>query len=266
MTTFTLACLSDLHLQGAIGQDISFLNFEQVLNLALTDQPDFLLFTGDLVNGGDTRTYDYLIDHLTKTGIPFALMIGNHDVTIETTPKAHQTPDLPYHHRTFGEMTADPRLIHRKLYDFGIWQLICLNTAIAGHEHGHVCQEDLVWLDDTLQTSNSPTLLAAHHHPIAVQSQWIDALMLDNGDALLEILARHPNCRTIVSGHVHQAHTLQTTIHQRTITLMTNPACSRQFLPFSADFALDDQPAGYRLLRLHSSGDFESEVKRLPKS
>lgn len=262
MTTL-IACLSDLHLQGAMGQDISFINFEKVLDLALADNPDFLLLTGDLVNGGDKAYYDHLIRHLITTGVPFALMAGNHDVTTETTPNLFQNPNIPYHQRTFGKTNLEPRLITRQCYNLGTWQLICLNSSIAGCEHGHINDDDLVWLAQTLSTSKTPTLLATHHHPIAVGSAWIDAFMLDNADTLFNLLSQYPHCRTLVSGHVHQAHTLSTTRENTTFTLFTNPACSRQFLPMSEQFALDDMPAGYRMLILHDTGDIDSYVKRL---
>lgn len=268
---FRIAQLSDLHLSGNFKttnhseQDPSIRQFLACLGLALSYQPNFLLLTGDLVNNGDKDGYAWLFDTLTQTKLPFVCLAGNHDVTLEI---GHE---LPYEQRQFFPLDKDERLVSHARFDLpNNFQLVCLDSAVSGKEFGRLSPESLAWLDDTLHTHQRPTIIALHHPPITIGSAWIDALRLQNGDELFAILQNHPHAHTVLTGHVHQAHTL----HHAHVQILTAPAVSRQFLPFADEFALDDNPttgqAGFRLITLPNTTFFDnpphvnSQVIRLP--
>lgn len=242
-----IAQLSDLHLTHHIGKDDCYQRFMACLELALTYQPDFLLLTGDLINDGNKDGYDWLFDTLNQTGVDFCCLAGNHDGTLELN---HH---LPFNEREFLPVEFDHRLSDCQQIWLGNHQLLTLNSAVPAHIKGHLHRHQLKWLDDTLSTHPNPAIIALHHHPIRVRSQWIDAHKLDNGDTLLSLLQHHRHAHTIVCGHVHQAHTFShhySSDHH--IQLLTCPATSRQFLPFADDFGLDSKASGFRLITLSS--------------
>lgn len=291
---FRIAQLSDLHLTGDFNQtkqDPSVRQFLACLGLALSYQPDFLLLTGDLINNGDKDGYAWLFDTLTQTGVPFVCLAGNHDVTFEL---GHE---LPYEQRQFFPIAKDERLISHACFVFfkshgriairpylskvnlstfsqfsplpsrPTHQLICLNSAVSGKEFGRLSPNTLAWLDTILSQTSYSTIIALHHPPINIGSAWIDDLRLQNDDELFAILKKYPHIHTILTGHVHQAHTLS----HANVQILTAPAVSRQFLPFSDTFALDDDPttgqAGFRLIDLSDTAPYlDSQVIRLLNS
>lgn len=254
--TFCIAQLSDLHL-STHQDDPSHQTFMACLEFAISHRPDLLLLTGDLVNDGRKAGYDWLFKTLHATHLPFVCLAGNHDVTKVVNPH------LPYTERQFVAIARDTRLPTYQMHTLNNhWQLICLSSAVAGADHGYLDEHVLDWLDNTLAIRSTPTLIALHHHPILVGSAWIDALALQNREALWAVLGRHPHIRAVLCGHVHQAHDL---VQPNTdIRVLTCPATSRQFLPRHDDFALDNAPAGIRLITLDDHGKkIDSTIHRL---
>lgn len=248
---FIIAQISDLHLSKH--EAGSFERFLAVLHLAKNQNPNLLLLTGDLVNDGDSDGYDWLFQTLTQTGIPFLCLAGNHDVTREI---GHH---LPFDKRQFLPRPKDGHLIdaHRLLIELpkANWQLLAVNSALNGHIKGHLPQSAGQFIKHKLQHA-MPTLIALHHHPLAVNSAWIDAHMLDNHKEFWQLIGDYQ--AHIVCGHVHQAHTLY---HQQSI-LYTCPAVSRQFTPHQDQFCIDTRQAGYRLITLEDH-ELSSEIIRL---
>lgn len=248
-----LAQLSDLHLAGAVGTDISYHRFLLVLTLAKKSKANFLLLTGDLVNDGNPDGYDWLFEQLDKVGIDYVAIAGNHDVTHEHN--AH----LPFEKRTFSPIKADKRLQDCRKIEINDWQILLLNSTIAGQIGGKLSNYQLDWLHTQLADDPSPALIALHHHPVAVGSKWIDEYKLANGTELLTVINQHDNAKILICGHIHQAHDLPF----GNATLYTAPAVSRQFLPFSDEFRLDSLPIGFRQISLWSNGEFDSQVRRV---
>ena len=63
-------------------------------------------------------------------------------------------------------------------------------------------------------------------------------------------IRQHSNVRGVLWGHVHQS--LDSFVHG--VRFMATPATCAQFLPGSADFAIDNRPPGYRVLELMPDG------------
>lgn len=253
---FIIAHLSDLHLSPHKPHYQT--QFLQILALAQRHEPDLLLLTGDLVNDGDKSIYDWLFDTLQRTGIAFACVAGNHDVTYEVGAT------LAFEKRTFLPITPDKRLLHRTKLDLmthaGTWQLLLLDSTVSGQIFGRLDQETLAWLSNSLLNDN-PTLIALHHPPVLVGSAWIDAYCLQNRQAFWQCLSNAPHVHAILTGHVHQAHALPApTQHQ--CTVYTTPATSRQFLPHRDDFALDTLMHGFGLITLSNQNKITSQIIR----
>lgn len=230
-----IAQLSDLHLSGQVGEDVSYRRFLAVLAQALTKRPDCLLLTGDLVNGGRMDAYDWLFALLDKQKLPYMCLAGNHDVSVECG-----------NFYTLKPAACHPAISNTQVCQLGSWQLIGLNSAVAGCIHGRLSDNVLHFLTNHLSNHSQPTIIALHHHPKAVGSAWIDAHKLANAHALARAITPFSQVKALVCGHIHQAHSLLFA----GVPLFTCPAVARQFLPFFDDFALDDKPAGFRLISL----------------
>lgn len=240
----TLIHITDLHLNSRPihGLDPA-VRFERVLAAAMAAVPeaDALVLGGDLVDDGGDAGYRWLDARLAGVHVPVLAVAGN-----------HESPDGM--HRL---------LRHARVHDtlaLGGWQIIGLNTHVAGHDHGHLDARALTALDDTLAQHHGPALLVMHHPPVAVGSAWIDALGLAEADALADCLSRHSRVRGVLAGHVHQAHA--GCFAGRPV--WTTPATHRQFRPGATQFAEDaTTPPGYRTVSLGTDGRIETRVRRV---
>ena len=250
--------MTDLHISSA---DTSLLSscqyrFEAILRQALNQDIncDLILVTGDLVDKVEPAIYDYIYEVLTATGISFACIAGNHDVTDEV---GH---DLPFEQRQHIAQPADLRLLSRHVIETDYWQVLLINSAIAGQIAGQITNEDIEWLCMQLERCHKPTLLALHHHLIPMHSEWIDAYSAKNADVFWQRTKNFDHLRVIINGHTHQ----EKVQHCNGVTIYTTPSTCYQYQPFSDDFAYDKNARpGYRWLQLANNGQVASWVERL---
>jgi Icc protein len=216
----------------------------QLIELARRSESriDGILATGDLVDDGSAAGYLRLAALANQLKLPLYWLPGNHDI-----------PEVMARELT-GTYLRPPGL-----HDLGHWKLITLDTHLPGHDAGLIKNEDMHTLEKILGLADKPILLALHHHPVAVQSAWLDDLMLENGEALLQLLARHPQASVVLFGHVHQ----EFEAHYQGVHLLACPSGTRQFLPGSSNFALDVRLPGYRWINLQSNGQINTGIRRL---
>jgi 3',5'-cyclic-AMP phosphodiesterase len=245
-----VAQISDLHLFADERQDLLGWNTWKSLDvilqrlMALNPLPEIILLTGDLSQDETEGAYQRVIDRLTPLGIPTYWLPGNHD-----------------HVATMDRVLNQPPIYPDKVLERGGWKLLLLNSNVPGQVHGELSGESLQWLSARLSETpdNQPTLIALHHPPFWVGSPWLDQSGLQNTAEFLEIIDRCPQVRLVLFGHIHQEFE-----HKRhTVTYLSAPSTCIQFMPRSDSFALDDARPGFRLLRLHSSGQFETNVYRV---
>jgi len=99
-------------------------------------------------------------------------------------------------------------------------------------------------------------MVCLHHHPVAMQSRWLDSVGLANANEFWSVIDSHPQVRAVVWGHVHQAFEGA----RRGVRLISTPSTCAQFQPRSDQFAIDGLPPAYRLLTLHSNGAIDTGV------
>ncbi len=230
--------------------------FVAVLQQALNQNNDcdLILVTGDLVNKVEPAIYDYIYRVLEATGIPFACIAGNHDVTDEIGQ------ELPFAQRKLVARSADPRLLSRQVIDTTHWQLLLINSAVPGKISGMISTDDIDWLCVQLSRCKKPTLLALHHHVIPMQSDWIDTHIAENTEIFWQRMAIFDHLRVIINGHTHQ----EQTQHCNGVTVYTTPSTCYQYKPFADNFAYDENARpGYRWLQLANNGQVASWVERL---
>ncbi len=198
-----------------------------------------ILLTGDLVQD-DAAAYSLIDEAFSDYTVPVYCISGNHDVPDAMCSVLNKPPFVLADHALLGN-----------------WLIVLLNTWQAGSAAGSLGNAQLQRLQQLLNLhADRHALIALHHHPIKMHSDWLDQVGLQDTDDFHHCITRHANIRGVLWGHVHQALDHQ----QDGIRYMATPATCVQFLPGSHDFAVESRPPGYRPLVLHADGRIDSEV------
>ncbi len=239
--------ITDCHLFGDAGGTLLGINtrnsFNAVLELVKThsSDADLVLVTGDISQDDSIASYSFCQLSLETLGNPFAWLYGNHDEPerLAKTPFASNFPQS---------------------FQLGDWQVLLLHSQLTGAIHGELVNDELNRVSKYLSAnSERPTLIATHHHPLPVGSEWMDAINLKNGRHLLELLTASPQVKLLIHGHTHQAAEAQ----EQGLSVLGAPSTCVQFLPGSPDFAADTRQPGYREFILYPDGTFTSQIYRL---
>lgn len=199
--------------------------------------------TGDLIHDDSREAYQRLKELMGDISAPIHALPGNHDV-----------PAL------MAEVFKTGPISSPGSFQLGNWQIILLDSSVTGEEGGTLAESELVRLERLLlEQSDNPTLVCVHHPPIPVGSTWLDTMMITNASDLMTSLQRHDQVKALVFGHIHQEYDAT----ENGVRLLGTPSTCVQFLPGSEDFALDNQPPGYRWLRLHDTGQLETGIERV---
>ncbi|MEQ8799642.1 MAG: metallophosphoesterase [Salinisphaeraceae bacterium] len=248
-TTALLIQLTDLHLLADPAEALGGCHNQAALDAVLMDvrqrypAPDGMILTGDLVHDETPAGYQRLARQFAGLPCPVWAIPGNHD-----------DPAAMKRHLT-GIGLRGPASI-------GAWQLHLLDSRIAGSPAGRLGQPRMAALLDALDRSpDTPALVACHHPAGPVGAEWLDAMRLADGDALLSALAARPQVRALIGGHVHHSsHRCVLGCRQ-----ITTPAVTRQFRPRSKRPVMDHASApGYRVFRLSGNGSLTTRVHRVP--
>ncbi len=199
-----------------------------------------IIHTGDLAQVATAATYQRYLNYMQQFDIPFVQIPGNHD----------DLSIFPFH-------TPEPT---PGVVEFGNWVCILLNSAVSGKTDGWIQENQLEQLYTLLtQYQDRYVVLACHHHPFEMKSQWIDQHKLKNTQDFIDTIAPFDNIKAVICGHVHQ----ESTTMWNNIPFLSTPATCVQFKPLSTNFALDEIAPGYRSLHLKANGDISTEVYRL---
>lgn len=239
--------LSDTHLFADDQQQMlgcaTVATLTQVLNRIQQQglQPDLLLLTGDLSQDETPASYERLWQLVAPLAVPTYWIRGNHDQQDSLAP-----------------ILSTPPLSSEKAFGLGNWRFVLLNSQVPHRVEGTLSEASLSWLEQQLQQyPDHPTLVALHHHPIPINSPWMDALRLSNPDALFEVLDHYAQVKLVVFGHIHQA--FQTV--RRGVTYLGCPSTCLQFQPNQATLVLDPIGPGFRLIDLDQGGHHTTQVQ-----
>ncbi|MDX2213185.1 MAG: 3',5'-cyclic-AMP phosphodiesterase [Oculatellaceae cyanobacterium bins.114] len=248
-TPLRIAQISDTHLfateeREMLGVATAFSCQAVVRSLqALQPQPSVLLMTGDLSQDETPGSYKRLCQLITPLGIPAYWIPGNHDI-----PAVMQ------------EVLQSESISVQKSFQIGGWNFVLLNSAVAGQTDGALSVETLEWLDAQLKAERDlPTLVALHHPPLPIASEWMDKLGLHNPEDLFQVLDRHPHVKLVVFGHIHQAFEGE----RNGVQYFGVPSTCVQFEPKARDFTIDEMQPGFRWFNLNPDGTFTTQVERV---
>lgn len=178
MTPPLIAQLSDPHLR--LDDEATHRALAAAVDrvLALRPRPSAVLLTGDIADSGDPAEHALADRLLAPLGLPVHRVAGNHDLLPERTEYAVEAGGL---------------------------RLVGCDTSVHGRDDGALDVEALAArLDEDRET---PTIVAMHHPPFDVGLPWLDEIGLPRSDrdALAALLARSPQVKRVVAGHVHRA-------------------------------------------------------------
>ncbi len=239
-----LLLLSDPHLFADSGGSLRGVETLGSLQRVLADvaarrlKYEAVICTGDIVND-EPEGYAHFARELAALGKPVYCIPGNHD-----------DPSR------LREALAAPPFQVGGCTDLGAWRIVLLDSVLPGKARGHLAEAELRALDAALSGSDRFAMICVHHHPVPMASRWLDAVGIDNADALFEVLDAHSQVRAICWGHVHQYFDAR----RRGVRLLATPSTCAQFMPLAEQFAVDARPPAYRRLTLRADGTLDTEV------
>ena len=210
----------------------------------LAIQPDLLVISGDLAEEETLKTYKQLHQRLLTfsedKGLPIVCLPGNHD-------------EVSLMHKVFTTKPIDmPNQLRLKS-----WQLLFLDTTYNKQQAGYLHNKQLIALEQQLQEQpRQPTLIFMHHHPIPVNSTWMDRMMLQDNRPFLDLIEQHPQIKAIAHGHIHQGFEGQ----YKHIAVFGTASTCVQFKTQHAHAVFDDKAPAYRCLQLHDNGTIQSQL------
>lgn len=187
--------LSDLHL-GPRGTVVNGLDtgtrLAEAVETINRDHADaaFVLVAGDLADRGDLDAYHHLRDRLAELTPPVHLTLGNHD-------------DRETFLKVFGADLDDPEGRVSRVVDAGGYRVILLDTSEPGLVGGRLCEGRRGWLAARLDEARDRPVIVVQHHHANPLSLPVDSIILEDAEAYLDILRRHPDIRQVIAGHVH---------------------------------------------------------------
>jgi len=245
-----LVQISDAHLHAVIEArsraGVPWRQFQQVLSAVKAEQPDIVIFTGDISQDESAASYSLAVQAMETLPCPWYWLPGNHD----------QLALMTAEHPLMGEVDVRP------------WRILLLNTQVEGKPFGKLGSEQLAKLQEQLEQDDRPTLIAMHHPPVDVGAVWMDAIGLQDRDAFWELISKYPQVNIILFGHVHQAYAEHHRLGENTIDVYGCPAMADQFLPGAEQFAIDEASRpGYRIVDLSwselSGSEWQTWVERI---
>jgi 3',5'-cyclic AMP phosphodiesterase CpdA len=243
--------LSDLHIGGNENGIDPLPRLEAVIEAVrgLPNRPDGVLVSGDLADDGAEGGYQVAREMLARLDAPLHVLPGNHD----DRGRIRAAFDLPGE----GEEPVNYSI------DLGELRLVLFDSNVPGRDPGSYDADRLGWLDRELAVQpERPTLLGVHHPPLATGVAEWDAINLGRSDreALGEVVARHPQLRAIVGGHLHRiaASTLSD------CPVLAAPSTYLQVLPnFHRDEIEWVDPPGFAI-HVWADGELASQVQSVP--
>jgi len=244
MQSWRLVQITDQHLGDDRGYRLAGIqtheSFRAVLAVLaeMTPKPDLIIATGDIAAQGTTGAYRLFSQQIQFLDLPYAWLPGNHDDFEVMQLGLWSSPYWP-------------------LLEFGPWRVLSLNTAVAGQATGAVALDELDFLDRMLtREAGQPAVIFMHHPPVAVGCEWLDRQRVGNAVDLAAVVGRHPNVKAVFAGHVHQAFETR----WAGTVVRTTPSTCFQFAANRRDFAVADDPPGFRWIDLHADGRLDTGV------
>ncbi len=156
---------------------------------------DAALVTGDVSDDGTPGSYAVARAELDRLGLPLLAVPGNHDRR------------APFR-AAFADAVPMPRSGPLDwVAEIAGTLVIGLDTLIEGEGGGRLRPRTLDHLAEALDgAADRPVVVALHHPPLRTGIRFIDAIGLENAEALADAVAGHRGPLRLLAGHVHGVH------------------------------------------------------------
>ncbi|MFD2206580.1 phosphodiesterase [Kiloniella antarctica] len=195
-----IAQITDFHIGRTIETDNGVIDlFERLKDTIkhlkeLDPIPDVIVVSGDISNHGNLEDYQRAKKILDSLQIPYLVMPGNHD-------SRENLRNLFGNHGYLPETGEFLQYTYEKLP----LRLVMLDTLENGHHHGMMCDNRLLWLEQSLsEQPDQPTLIFMHHPPTKLGLPYQDSMNCKNGKKLADLIKSHPQVLGIACGHTHR--------------------------------------------------------------
>ena len=232
--------ISDTHLFGDKNKKInganSYQNLKTVMNniAALPFKPELIVVTGDLSQDCTFESYQHLANLLNRAGTRYTLMPGNHD-------------DVDVINKVFDFNWVKDNVDYS--VEINDWFLYMLDTSVYPEEKGFLSDKQLEQFNTALKKNqNKPTIVFMHHHPVLVNSAWIDRSALQDSRKYLEIVNSNSQIKAVMFGHIHQV--FETKIDN--VLYCSAPSSCYQVLPRTEMFTIEKLTPGYRIIEVNN--------------
>lgn len=209
---------------------------------------DALLISGDLAQEEVPQTYQLLNQRLSTFNLPIHTIPGNHDTV------------------ALAQQYLAPRFWQPAFLNYANWHILMLDTSRPQRPDGHLSQEQYQAMEQYLNAldTNQFAILVMHHHPMAIQSPWMDKMGLQNAEYFWQWAERYPMIQAVLHGHIHQEFIGNYHYPQgRNIAVYGTPATSVQLKPLTQTIAFDHPLPAWRTLQLHPNGSISTQVHYL---
>jgi len=187
---------------------------------------EFLVCTGDLVNGGTREEYAFFRRFVGLQGVaaapgPLALSRGRvRNLPAYFIPGNHDVRGVFFN----GFFSGTPAAGANMAFEHKGLQFLCLDFG-TGRRAGEVLPETLAFLRERL-AAGRPTVLFMHYHPVPVGIPWLDEEVPERIDAFWDVAASG-RVLAVFFGHAH------TTVEARVkgIPVMGLRSTNFQFAP-----------------------------------
>ena len=208
---FKMAFIPDIHL--SFNQQDSWILYNESLVLlqdtlkTLNKEPDLnlVIFGGNLIENKDHQLNDLAIfsDAVTDLNTPYYVIPGDRDVDV-TGSLTKQDFCSEFRRNGFAEK------------DKTYWMeepqenllLIGLDTTIQNKSEGIIPPDELLWLDNILNTNKNKFTIILMHHPAFpacnqdLKNPW-NTFTLQNSNDFLDIIKKYPQVKVVLSAHHH---------------------------------------------------------------
>lgn len=243
--------ITDPHLFATESGELLGINttrsFQAVLNEIIQQeaQYDLIIASGDLVQDQNREGYHRFAQLVKPLKKPLFWIPGNHDLV----PQMHNSLAM------YAQIQPHKHILAGKT-----WQIILLDSQLAGLPKGELSQTQLDFLAQKLaEYPDRFSLIVLHHNILPTYSEWLDQHSLSNSHALAEILTPFPNVKAILHGHIHQ----EVDNLWQGYRIFATPSTCIQFKPHCRKFTLDTQAPGWREMTLNPDGTLQTQIKRL---
>lgn len=171
---------------------------------------DFVLITGDVIDGSTEAEIDHFNDLLARLKTPWHFVPGNHDGFIDPAhpdalPPAEAVARID---RRFTPATAGIQQAYFSREAGAGVRLIGLDSRRSEDWSGEIGPAQFEWLESELDASGDDCVIVALHHPLhnldAINTrEWWSNFICDNGAEVEALLDHYPQAKLVISGHHH---------------------------------------------------------------